>query len=109
MGMKAETVAALEAAAATGTFTTALFTLLWPILAVVGAIALLVSGLKLANSIYNADAKAAEKAGEAAQKAAKQFEDAQNKYKEFQDSISKYDEAIDGLAKLTKGTVEYKE
>lgn len=109
MGMKAETVAALEAAAATGTFTTALFTLLWPILAVVGAIALLVGGLKLANSIYNADAKAAEKAGEAAEKATKQFEEVQNKYNEFKDTISNHDEAIEGLAKLTKGTIEYKE
>ena len=83
--------------------------MLWPIWAIIGAIALLVVGIKLANDIYNKDAKAAEEAAAAASKAAESFKNAQQAYDDFKSTVSNYKEAVSGLAQLTKGTIEYKE
>ena len=83
--------------------------MLWPIWAIIGALALLVGGIKLANSIYNKNANAAKEASEVAQKAAESFKEAQQAYEDLKSTISNYDNAIKGLAKLTEGTIEYKE
>ena len=82
---------------------------LWPLLAIVGAIGLLVVGLKVADAAYNADAEAAKKAAEAAKEAEEQYKSAQEAYSTFIDNTSKYDEATKGLATLKKGTAEYTE
>ena len=82
---------------------------LWPLALIAAAIAALVVSYKLLDEAYNADAIAAQKAQENAQKLAETYQESSDKFNELKNTISNYQQARDGLDELTKGTQEFKD
>jgi hypothetical protein len=76
LGLGTEATAAMGAAAATGTFSASLWTLLWPIGLVVAAIAGLILIIKGLSDAYRADDLAAERSADAAKKLGEAYDSA---------------------------------
>ena len=107
VGMKAESVAALEATAATGSLSASLWTLLWPIGLVMAAIAALVAIIWVLSNSLNAEEKSAKAAEQTLESLSSAYEQAKKRAEDFKETVSNYDSAIEALDGLKKGTQEY--
>ena len=94
----------------------AVWAAMWPVLAVMGAIAALVgigyliaAGLKDAEKRANAAAIGLEKAKENLEEMSKRASEATEKYNELKTEMEDYEDALEGLSKLKEGTLEFKE
>lgn len=113
VGMKAESVAALEASAATGTLSASLWTLLWPIGLVMAAIAALIGIFALFNSIAKANAAASlegqlKATEEASKNLATSLSEVNDEADKLQSVFDGYTSVVETLRKCQKGTDEWK-
>lgn len=98
------TAAGGAAAAATGptmAFSTALWTILWPILLIVAAIAVLAVGIYAVVKAWNADADAAKAANERLADATEAYENCKKAAEEFKQTVEEYNTAKDAVKELT--------
>ena len=103
----AETGAATAATVATNGFGAALKAAFPPLLAISAAIGLVVGGASALISAYNADADAAAKATENANKLSEAYNNTKTAQSNFENNLSAYNTAKQELSGLTKGTDEY--
>ena len=85
------------------------WSLLWPILLVVAALAVLAVGIYAVVKAYNSDADAAKEAQATADEARKAAEEATNAYNRLSEGMDKYKDGVEALKELTAGTEEYTE
>lgn len=105
-GMGASTLIATGGVSA---LAAAVWSLLWPILAVIAVVGLVTAGIYGLVKAYNADADAAKEAKQSVEELSDAYEDCKNKVNELKDAMSQYDEAVDSLEDLKEGTDEYQE
>ena len=103
----AGTGATTAATGATTSFGAALWSVLWPVLLVVAAIAALAGGIYALVKAYNKDADAAAAANEQVEEATKRYEELSSAAKELKETLSDYNDALDSLKNLTAGTEEF--
>ena len=111
VGMKAESVAALEATAATGALSASLWTLLWPIGLVIGAIAILafaISGLIKLFKTFDEEEKL-KKLEEETQNASEAFDRTKEKINETKTALDSLESGYETIEKLKEGTLEWYE
>ena len=108
-GTKATDLSFKSATVSVLTFETALGPLYLVLLAIAAAIAGVVAVCVTLYNIYNADAEAATRARQAAEDAAKAYEELNQKAEELKQTISDYSDGLEQLKKLTSGTKEYEE
>ena len=112
LGMSTEATAAMGAAAATGTFSATLWTLLWPIglvMLAIGALVAAIAGVvKVFQMVQAASPEGQFKAAaQAAKEAAEAAKNAADQYQKLADTFAQYDSAVEKLSELEKGTQEY--
>jgi hypothetical protein len=90
-----------------------LLLVLWPYLAVMGGIAVIIGsvtlGIKYLSDAWNAEAIAAEKANKSLKEQKTNYEDTKKAYEELMSAIEEHKTASDALDDLTRGTKEWKE
>lgn len=109
VGLETTATAAMGAAAATGTFTGSIWTLLWPIGLAVAAIGGLVLIIKHLVEEYNKDADAAKEAVKQTEKLQNQFNEAKNAAEELKSSLNDFDQAVKNIKDLEENTKAYEE
>lgn len=102
-------VSATVASGGVSALAASIWSLAWPVLAVVAAIAALSLGIYALVKAYNADADAAKEARQSVEELSDAYEDCKNKVNELKNAMSNYDEAVDSLKGLSSTTDEYKE
>ena len=101
--------AAAAATAPTMTFSAALWSICWPVLAVVAALAVLAAAIYAVVKVYNAEADAARAAAKEAEDARAAADEAAASYENLKTKLTEYQDAVDTMKKLSAGTDEYRE
>ena len=92
---------AAAATAPTMTFSAALWSVLWPILLIVAAIAVLAVGIYAVVKAWNADADAAKAANERLADATEAYENCKKAAEDFKQTVEDYNTAKDAVKELT--------
>ena len=102
-------ISATVASGGVGALAAAIWSLAWPVLLVVAAIAALAAGIYALVKAYNADVDAAKEAKQSIEELSTSYEECKQKVEELKDAMSKYDEATESLKGLKEDTEEFKE
>lgn len=102
-------VSATVASGGVGTLAVSVWSLVWPVLLVVAAIAALAAGIYALVKAYNADADAAKEAKQSVEELSTAYEECKQKVEELKDAMSQYNEATESLKGLKENTEEFKE
>lgn len=102
-------ISATVASGGVGALAAAIWSLAWPVLLVVAAVAALAAGIYALVKAYNADADAAKEAKQSVEELSTAYEECKQKVEELKDAMSQYDEATESLKGLREDTEEFKE
>lgn len=112
LGLSTEAAATEIATGATVSFTTALYTLLWPIGLAIVAIGLLVAAVAGLIALFNQPTEAEknlEEATEAAKHAKEAYNDAKTAAQELNSAFDQYDSVLETFEQCTIGTQEWRD